>query len=176
MDLINKYINNILIILGEPLAHVYLLLSIQHIIATSGKRRKLRATSTWDHFREAEGDEPPTKDGNVLHYCKRCGNPTWSTYVSGNARNHLESAHHTFVQEDSRPQKKRQQAIENAFARTTVKQMQQSKEKERNTLRNAINFDGFREAQMLPSARRLQACSTELWVVNDLIRKLCGST
>jgi hypothetical protein len=59
-----------------------------------------------------------------------------------------------FVQEDSRPQSKRQQAIENAFARTTVKQMQQVREKEINTLQNVINFDALREAQMLLTARR----------------------
>src|SRR5579871_5222502 len=118
------------------------------------KRRKVRATSTWEHFRESEGDEPHTKDGKVLHYCKRCINPRWSTYVSGNARYHLESEHHIFVQEDSRLQQGRQQAIENAFARTNVKQIQQVKEKEMNTLRKAINFDSFREAQMLLVARR----------------------
>src|SRR5579871_4272218 len=46
------------------------------------KRRKVRATSTWDHFREAEGDEPYKKDGKIIHYCKRCNNPRWSTHVS----------------------------------------------------------------------------------------------
>ncbi|KAM3446980.1 hypothetical protein NHJ6243_010196, partial [Beauveria neobassiana] len=58
------------------------------------KRRKLRAVSTWDHFREAEGDEPHKKAGKALHYCKRCHNPPWSTHISGNARYHLENAHH----------------------------------------------------------------------------------
>lgn len=128
------------------------------------KRRKLRATSTWDHFRGAEGDEPRAKDGNILHYCKRCGNPSWSTYVTGNARRHLESEHHIFVQEESRPQKQRQTAIENAFARTTVKQMQQAKEKEMNTLRKAINFDSFREAQMLLAARRHVPLNFVTWL------------
>src|SRR2546423_1493600 len=133
--------------------------SSRHVV----KRRKLRATSTWDHFREAEGDEPRTRDGNTLHYCKRCGNPTWSTHVTGNARFHLRSEHHIVVQEDSKPQKKRQPAIENAFARTAVKQMQQVKEKEINTLRNAINFDGFREAQMLLAARRRVPLNFVTW-------------
>src|SRR5436190_9852275 len=68
------------------------------------KRRKLRAKSTWDHFREAEGDEPRIKDNKILHYCKRCGNPTWSTHVSINDRKHLESEHDIYIQEDSRPQ------------------------------------------------------------------------
>ncbi|KAM3468047.1 hypothetical protein MY5147_008330 [Beauveria neobassiana] len=58
------------------------------------KRRKLRAVSTWDHFREAEGDEPHKKAGKVLHYYKRCHNPPWSTHISGNARYHLENAYH----------------------------------------------------------------------------------
>jgi len=118
------------------------------------KRRKVRATSTWDHFREAEGDEPYKKDGKIIHYCKRCNNPRWSTHVSNNARYHLETEHHIVVEEDSKPQKERQQAIQNAFARTTVKQTQQAKENEMNTLRRSINFDGFREAQMLLAARR----------------------
>ncbi|KAH6981441.1 hypothetical protein EDB80DRAFT_536657, partial [Ilyonectria destructans] len=63
------------------------------------KRRKLRATSTWDHFREAQGDEPRTVSGRLLHYCTRCRNPSWSTHISGNARYHLEKAHHILVQE-----------------------------------------------------------------------------
>ncbi len=63
----------------------------------------MRATLTWDHFREAEGDEPHIKDGKILHYYKRCSNPRWLTYVSGNARYYLESEHHIFIQEDSRP-------------------------------------------------------------------------
>lgn len=123
----------------------------------------MRAISTWDHFREAEGDEQHIKDGKILHYCKRCRNQTWSTYVTGNARYHLESEHHIFVEEDSRPQKGRQQAIENAFARTTAKQTQQVKEKEINTLRKVINFDGFREAQMLLAARRRVPLNFVTW-------------
>src|SRR6266480_7192211 len=67
--------------------------SSRHVV----KRRKLRATSTWDHFREAEGDEPRTKDGKIIHYCKRCSNPRWSTHVSNNARYHLKSEHHIVI-------------------------------------------------------------------------------
>ncbi|KAG7423539.1 putative AC transposase [Fusarium oxysporum f. sp. raphani] len=44
--------------------------------------------------------------------------------------------------------------IENAFARTTARQLQQVREHERNTLRSVINVDAFREAQMLLSAHR----------------------
>ncbi|KAJ6437990.1 putative AC transposase [Purpureocillium lavendulum] len=127
------------------------------------KRRKLRATSTWDHFREAQGDEPRTAIGNVLHYCKRCRNPSWSTHISGNARYHLEKSHHILVRESSNSQHKRQLAIENAFARTTVKQVQQARGREMNTLRNAINVDAFREAQMLLSARRHVPLSFATW-------------
>ncbi|KJK73662.1 hypothetical protein H634G_11079 [Metarhizium anisopliae BRIP 53293] len=115
----------------------------------SVKRRKLRAVSTWDHFREAEGDEPHRKAGKVLHYCKRCRNPPWSTHISGNARYHLENAHHVVVREDSGPQSKRQLAIENAFARTTAMQVRQTEERATNVLRAAVNANAFREAQML---------------------------
>lgn len=118
------------------------------------KRRKLRAVSTWDHFREAEGDEPHAKGGKILHYCRRCRNPPWSTHISGNARYHLENAHNVVVREDSRSQSKRQLAIENAFARTAAKQLQQAGEKETNTLRGVINVDAFREAQMLLAVHR----------------------
>ncbi|KAJ6440261.1 putative AC transposase [Purpureocillium lavendulum] len=127
------------------------------------KRRKLRATSTWDHFREAEGDEPHAMSGNVLHYCKRCRNPSWSTHISGNARYHLEKSHHIVVQESSTSQDKRQLAIENAFARTTVKRAQDVRKNELNTLRSAINVDAFREAQMLLSARRHLPLSFATW-------------
>ncbi|KAG7410316.1 Zinc finger BED domain-containing protein RICESLEEPER 2 [Fusarium oxysporum f. sp. raphani] len=130
--------------LSEPEA------STQH----TTKRRKLRATLTWDHFREAQGDEPRTVSGRLLHYCTRCRNPSWSTHISGNARYHLEKAHHILVQEDSKSQDKRQLAIKNAFARTAVRELQQVREKEMNTLRSVINFDAFREAQMLLSAHK----------------------
>ena len=118
------------------------------------KRRKLRAVSTWDHFREAEGDEPYKKAGKVLHYCKRCHNPLWSTHVPGNARYHLENAHHVVVREESGLQSKRQLAIENAFARTTATQARQNEERATNALRGAANADAFREAQMLMAVRR----------------------
>ena len=118
------------------------------------KRRKLRAVSTWDHFREAEGDEPYKKAGKVLHYCKRCCNPPWSTHISGNARYHLENAHHVVVREDAGPQSKRQLAIENAFARTTAMQVRQTGERAANMLRGAVNANAFREAQMLMAVRR----------------------
>jgi hypothetical protein len=131
--------------LSEPEAS-----STEHTV----KRRKLRAIATWDHFRGAQGDEPRAISGNLLHYCKRCRNPSWSTYISGNARYHLKKAHHIFVREDSSSQNKRQLAIENAFARTTAKQLQQVREHEGNTLRSVINVDAFREAQMLLSAHR----------------------
>ncbi|KAH8654229.1 hypothetical protein BGZ61DRAFT_373922, partial [Ilyonectria robusta] len=131
--------------LSEPEAS-----SAQHTV----KRRKLRATSTWDHFREAQGDEPRTISGKLLHYCTRCRNPFWSTYISGNACYHLEKAHYILVREDSKSQNRRQLAIENAFARTTGKQMQQVRENEMNTLRSVINVDAFREAQMLLSAHK----------------------
>jgi hypothetical protein len=131
--------------LSEPEAS-----STEHTV----KRRKLRAIATWDHFRGAQGDEPRAISGNLLHYCKRCRNPSWSTHISGNARYHLKKAHHIFVREDSSSQNKRQLAIENAFARTTAKQLQQVREHERNTLRSVINVDAFREAQMLLSAHR----------------------
>ena len=117
------------------------------------KRRKLRAVSTWDHFREAEGDEPHKKAGKILHYCKRCRNPPWSTHISGNARYHLESVHQVVVREDSGQQLKRQLAIENAFARTTV-QVRPSGERAANALRGVVNADAFREAQMLMAIRR----------------------
>jgi hypothetical protein len=118
------------------------------------KRRKLRATSTWDHFREAQGNEPRTISGKLLHYCTRCRNPSWSTHISVNARYHLDKTHHILVQEDSKSQDKRQLAIENALARTSAKQLQQVRENEMNTLRSAINVDAFREAQMLLSAHK----------------------
>ncbi|KAF6520694.1 hypothetical protein HZS61_014957 [Fusarium oxysporum f. sp. conglutinans] len=131
--------------LSEPEAS-----STEHTV----KRRKLRAIATWDHFRGAQGDEPRAISGNLLHYCKRCRNPSWSTHISSNARYHLKKAHHIFVREDSSSQNKRQLAIENAFARTTARQLQQVREHERNTLRSVINVDAFREAQMLLSAHR----------------------
>ncbi|KAK2926771.1 hypothetical protein FoTM2_013641, partial [Fusarium oxysporum f. sp. vasinfectum] len=131
--------------LSEPEAS-----STEHTV----KRRKLRAIATWDHFRGAQGDEPRALSGNLLHYCKRCRNPSWSTHISSNARYHLKKAHHIFVREDSSSQNKRQLAIENAFARTTARQLQQVREHERNTLRSVINVDAFREAQMLLSAHR----------------------
>lgn len=118
------------------------------------KRRKLRAVSTWDHFREAEGDEPHKKAGKVLHYCKRCRNPSWSTHITGNARYHLENAHQVLVREDSGSQSKRQLAIENAFARTTAIQARQTGERATNALRGVVNADAFREAQMLMAVRR----------------------
>lgn len=118
------------------------------------KRRKLRAFSTWDHFREAEGDEPHKKAGKILHYCKRWRNPPWSTHISGNARYHLKSAHHVAVREDSGSQLKRQLAIENAFARTTTSQVRPSGERAANALRGVVNIDAFREAQMLMAIRR----------------------
>ncbi|KAJ0132561.1 hypothetical protein HZ326_24355, partial [Fusarium oxysporum f. sp. albedinis] len=90
--------------LSEPEAS-----STEHTV----KRRKLRAIATWDHFRGAQGDEPRAISGNLLHYCKRCRNPSWSTHISGNARYHLKKAHHIFVREDSSSQNKRQLAIEN---------------------------------------------------------------
>lgn len=83
----------------------------QHMV----KRRKLRATSTWDHFREAQGNEPRTLCGRLLHYCTYCRNPSWSTHISSNARYHLEKNHHIVIEEDSKPRDKRQLAIENAF-------------------------------------------------------------
>ncbi|KAG7414961.1 putative AC transposase [Fusarium oxysporum f. sp. raphani] len=131
--------------LSEPEAS-----STEHTV----KRRKLRAIATWDHFRGAQGDEPRAISGNLLHYCKRCRNPSWSTHISSNARYHLKKAHHIFVREDSSSQNKRQLAIENAFARTTARQLKQVREHERNTLRSVINVDAFREAQMLLSAHR----------------------
>ena len=118
------------------------------------KRRKLRAVSTWDHFREAHGDEPHRKAGKVLHYCKRCHNPPWSTHISRNAWYHLENSHRVVVREDSASQSKRQLAIENAFARTTAMQTQHNGERVTNTLRGAVNADAFREAQMLMAVRR----------------------
>ncbi|KAM3468042.1 hypothetical protein MY5147_008325 [Beauveria neobassiana] len=118
------------------------------------KRRKLRAVSTWDHFREAEGDEPHKKAGKVLHYYKRCHNPPWSTHISGNARYHLENAYHVVVREESGSQSKRQLTIENAFARTTATQARQNGERATNALRGAVNADTFREAQMLMAVRR----------------------
>ncbi|KAL5583979.1 hypothetical protein FOVSG1_015330 [Fusarium oxysporum f. sp. vasinfectum] len=140
--------------LSEPEAS-----STEHTV----KRRKLRAIATWDHFRGAQGDEPRAISGNLLHYCKRCRNPSWSTHISGNARYHLEKAHHIFVREDSSSQNKRQLAIENAFARTTARQLQQVREHERNTLRSVINVDAFREAQMLLSAHRHLPLNFATW-------------
>ncbi|KAM3536754.1 hypothetical protein ARSEF1564_010323, partial [Beauveria bassiana] len=118
------------------------------------KRRKLRAVSTWDHFREAEGDEPYERAGKVLRYCKRCRDPPWSTHISGNARYHLENTRHVVVREESGSQSKRQLAIENAFARTTAEQTRQAGERATNVLRGAVNADAFREAQMLMAVRR----------------------
>ncbi|KAJ0131331.1 hypothetical protein HZ326_25571 [Fusarium oxysporum f. sp. albedinis] len=136
------------------------LISCQHTVGTRGinsaydQEKELRTTLTWDHFREAQGNEPRTVSGRLLHYCTRCRYPSWSTHISGNARYHLEKAHHILVQEDSKSQDKRQLAIENAFARTAVRELQQVREKEMNTLRSVINFDAFREAQMLLSAHK----------------------
>ncbi|KJZ68331.1 hypothetical protein HIM_12278 [Hirsutella minnesotensis 3608] len=128
------------------------------------KRRKLRATSTWHHFRQARGDEPRTAGGNLLHYCKRCRNPSWSTHISGNARYHLEKVHHVQVREDTTNARcKRQVAIENAFARTSEKQLRLAQESEVNILRSVINVDAFREAQMLLSANRHLPLSCATW-------------
>lgn len=115
-------------------------------IAGFVKRRRLKAISTWDHFRQAQGDEPRTRNGKLLHYCKRCVNPTWSTHISGNARYRLETVHHAVVREQSNSATRRQLAIENAFARTASRQLQRLKEAENNTPRGAINYDAFREA------------------------------
>ncbi len=101
--------------------------------------------------------------GNLLHYCKRCRNPSWSTHISGNARYHLEKSHHILVRESSNSQDKRQLAIENAFARTSGKRLQEVRENELNTLRSVINVDAFREAQMLLSARRHLPLSFATW-------------
>ncbi|OAA34473.1 transposase-like protein [Beauveria brongniartii RCEF 3172] len=133
--------------------------SSQHVV----KRRKLRATLTWDHFPGAQGEEPRTISGRLLHYCTLCRNASWSTHISGNARYHLEKAHHILVRGDSKSQTKRQVAIENAFARTTASQLQQLRANEMNTLRSAINTDAFREAQMLLSARRYLPLNFSTW-------------
>ncbi|OAQ57507.1 transposase-like protein [Pochonia chlamydosporia 170] len=126
------------------------------------KRRKLRAVSTWDHFREAQGDELRTKGGQI-RYCRRCCNPPWSTHISGNARYHLENTHHILVREGPRSQNNRQIAIENAFARTAVKQLKQAKAMETNTLRSVINVDAFREAQMLLAAHKHLPLNFATW-------------
>lgn len=118
------------------------------------KRRKLRATTTWDHFREAQANEPRTMSGRLLHYCTHCRNPSWSTHISGNARYHLEKTHHILVREDSKSQDRRQLAIDNAFARAAVKGLPQASESQMNTLRGVINIDAFREAQMLLCAHK----------------------
>ena len=101
--------------------------------------------------------------GRLLHYCTRCCSPSWSTHISGNARYHLEKAHHIHVREDSKSQTKRQLAIENAFARTSANQLQQARANEVNTLRGVINADAFREAQMLLSARRHLPLNFATW-------------
>lgn len=49
------------------------------------KRRKLRATLTWDHFRGAQGDESRIVSGRLLHYCMHRRNLSWSTHISSNA-------------------------------------------------------------------------------------------
>jgi hypothetical protein len=116
------------------------------------KRRKLRALSTWEHFREAEGNEQRVdKWNNIIRYCRRCN---YHTPISKNARRHLEKSHQIIVGGESRPNNKRQQAIENAFARQKSMQKEVKKEDEYKTLRSYIDHNAFREAQMLLSARR----------------------
>jgi hypothetical protein len=79
------------------------------------KKRLVRAESTWDYFREPEGDEERYYEKKRrLHYCKQCSK--YSTSISSNARYHLEHTHFIHVIEGPiKADIQRQQAIQVAF-------------------------------------------------------------
>ena len=70
-------------------------------VKTSSKG-KIKATETWEHAREAEGDEPKLgSNGKKLLYCIYCTkNPPYSTWVTANFRRHLQSGHDILVKKD----------------------------------------------------------------------------
>ena len=63
--------------------------------STPRRKRARTAKGTWEHSRKPLDSEPerggPKK--NLLHYCKYCTSPSYSTYVSTTFRNHLMKVH-----------------------------------------------------------------------------------
>lgn len=63
-------------------------------IESQRKRRKIRATGIWEHFREPNPKERAVNNQNQrLHYCIRCIRRLWSTASTTNAIQHLQTAH-----------------------------------------------------------------------------------
>ena len=61
---------------------------------TQRKRRKIRARSTWEHFRDPKPKEKAVNNQNQrLHYCTRCIQRPWSTASTTNVIQHLQKEH-----------------------------------------------------------------------------------
>ena len=116
--------------------------------APPSKKRKVRATSTWTYYRKPkENEDIFSKGGQRLWYCKECIGRPYSTAITTNARRHLMSDHHIYVEEEESTTKKlRQQALETAFAYTEEKQLQHLTAQQESVLRAAINRGAFYES------------------------------
>lgn len=67
---------------------------------SSVKRRKIRATTTWEHSRPTTSNEPTHDSSNrKFFYCKYCTRKTWSGSITTNIRRHLSSKHNIAVEE-----------------------------------------------------------------------------
>src|SRR5205809_6378435 len=86
---------------------------------TQRKRRKIRAKSTWEHFRDPKPKEKAVNNQNQrLHYCTRCIQRPWSTASTTNAIQHLQKEHRiTSSHLDPKNQDTRLEPIEIAFRR-----------------------------------------------------------
>lgn len=80
------------------------------------KKRKLRTTITWKHFRLPQADEEAHQSNQRLWYCRKCCNPLWRTVLTTSATRHMRNAHGIAIDEEQRPAKKAlQQFLEVLF-------------------------------------------------------------
>src|SRR5947208_3271011 len=77
------------------------LLSTPESDESSVKRRKIQATTTWEHSRPSTSNEP-THDCSKrkYFYCKYCTRKTWSGLITTNIRRYLSSKHNIVVEEN----------------------------------------------------------------------------
>jgi hypothetical protein len=107
------------------------------------------AQTTWEHSRDAIGDEPERggKRNDKMYYCKRCIDTPYSTYVSTTFRNHLSKAHQVeVVTQTVHPLKKaRTSLLRDVFAKAGSGIMKLDGHEEQ-VLRKALNPKAILEA------------------------------
>jgi ribosomal protein L44E len=133
------------------------------------KRRKLRATEVWNHFREPQGNEPAfNKQKQRLHYCSRCKSKAWSSGTTKNAKNHLEKEHGIKIDNKGfKNHKARQESLSIAFQR-------QANRSQSTSSGNQLTRESFNEAMIQLIANCNLPLSSVEWPEMQALLLLCN--